>query len=160
MLKALADLLTKHDAMVVTAESCTGGLVAKLMTDIAGSSQWFDRGFVTYSNEAKHDMLGVSLELIEEHGAVSEVVVAEMTNGALENSQATYALAISGIAGPTGGSPEKPVGTVCFSFQERNQEPQLITQHFTGDRVQVRRAAAEFSIQKMLTLLKHSSMNI
>jgi len=158
MLDELAELLIQHDAMIATAESCTGGLVAKLMTDLAGSSQWFDRGFVTYSNQAKHDMLGVPLALIEEYGAVSEPVVKAMTEGALKNSQATFALAISGIAGPTGGTPDKPVGTVCFSFQQKHQLPQVSTQLFEGDREQVRNAAAAFSIQQMLILLKNISV--
>lgn len=154
MLEKLAERLIRRHAMIATAESCTGGLVAKLMTDIAGSSQWFDRGFVTYSNQAKHDMLGVPLALIEEYGAVSEPVVAAMTEGVLKNSQANFALAISGIAGPTGGSADKPVGTVCFSFQQKNQTPKVSTQFFSGDREQIRTAAAEFAIQQMLHMLE------
>lgn len=156
MLEELANLLVEKNAMVATAESCTGGLVAKRMTDLAGSSAWFDRGFVTYSNQAKHDMLGVPLALIEEQGAVSEAVVKAMTEGALKNSQASFAIAISGIAGPTGGSHEKPVGTVCFSFQEKNQSPQVFTELFAGDRAQVRKAAADFAIQQLLKLINNS----
>lgn len=159
MLETLATSLIQREAMIATAESCTGGLVAKLMTDLAGSSQWFDRGFVTYSNQAKHDMLGVPMQLIEEYGAVSEPVVAAMTNGALKNSQATFALSISGIAGPSGGSPEKPVGTVCFSFQQKAQLPQVSTQLFTGNREQIRLAAAEFSIKQMVNLLQNEKIN-
>lgn len=160
MLSDLAALLIKKEAMIATAESCTGGLVAKLMTDIAGSSQWFDRGFVTYSNQAKHDMLGVPLALIDEYGAVSEPVVEAMTQGALKHSQAAYALAISGIAGPTGGSAEKPVGTVCFSFQQKDHAPQISTQLFTGDREKIREESAEFAIQQVTLLIQKDSRNL
>ena len=108
--------LKARGATVTTAESCTGGWVAKVITDIAGSSAWFERGFVTYSNEAKAQMIGVREETLAQHGAVSEPVVVEMAIGALKAARADYAVSISGIAGPDGGSEEKPVGTVWFAF--------------------------------------------
>lgn len=108
--------LKARGATVTTAESCTGGWLAKAITDIAGSSAWFERGFVTYSNEAKAQMIGVREETLAQHGAVSEPVVVEMAIGALKAARADFAVAISGIAGPDGGSEEKPVGTVWFAF--------------------------------------------
>ena len=111
----LGTLLSNEQLKLVTAESCTGGWVAQSLTAIAGSSAWFDRGFVTYSNEAKQEMLGVPADTLAEHGAVSQPVAVAMAEGALRNSRADWAVAITGIAGPTGGSPQKPVGTVCFA---------------------------------------------
>lgn len=108
--------LKEKSLMVATAESCTGGLVAAAITDVAGSSGWFERGFVTYSNEAKSTMLGVPAKLIRDYGAVSEEVAHAMAEGALLNSRAQVALSITGVAGPTGGTPEKPVGMVCFGW--------------------------------------------
>src|SRR5215212_9301448 len=108
--------LKARGGMIATAESCTGGWVAQELTAIAGSSAWFDRGFVTYSNEAKQEMLGVRAETLARHGAVSEETAAEMARGALERSRGSFALAITGIAGPTGGTAAKPVGTVCFAW--------------------------------------------
>ncbi|GAL30155.1 C-terminal domain of CinA paralog YdeJ [Vibrio variabilis] len=112
----LGQLLQQRDQVLVTAESCTGGGVATAITDIAGSSAWFDRAFVTYSNDAKMEMIGVKSETLGQHGAVSEPVVIEMAQGALSHSNGTLSVAISGIAGPGGGSDEKPVGTVCFAW--------------------------------------------
>ena len=116
MVESLAARLVARNEMLATAESCTGGWVAKVCTDLAGSSAWFDRGFVTYSNQAKQDMLGVSATTLDTCGAVSEEVVTEMVNGALAGSRAGWALAISGVAGPDGGTAEKPVGTVWFAW--------------------------------------------
>lgn len=115
----LGDALAKQQWVATTAESCTGGGVATAITDIAGSSQWFDRAFITYSNEAKMQMLGVQAETLANHGAVSEPVVEQMAEGALTNSLADISVAISGIAGPTGGTEEKPVGTVWFAWADK-----------------------------------------
>lgn len=134
------------------AESCTGGWVAKAITDIAGSSIWFDRGFVTYSNAAKRQLLGVTDFTLVEHGAVSEAVVREMAQGARRAAGANLALSISGIAGPDGGSELKPVGTVCFGFADDNARVYSCTRIFSGDRESVRLQAAVFSLQ---TLLDH-----
>lgn len=114
--ETLAQVLLKRDWMLATAESCTGGMIAARCTDLAGSSAWFERGFVTYSNAAKCELLGVSPESIARHGAVSEAVAREMALGAVQRSGAQVAMAVTGIAGPTGGSPDKPVGTVWFAW--------------------------------------------
>ena len=156
-LKELAEkvgeqLLQQHKLLAV-AESCTGGWVAKCLTDIAGSSQWFDRGFVSYSNAAKQAMLGVSGDTLETAGAVSEQTVREMAAGVLENSLATVALAISGIAGPGGAMPGKPVGTVCFAWTVAGDEVQAETRHFEGDRESVRRQSVGFALQGLLNVL-------
>ena len=145
-------LLQQHKLLAV-AESCTGGWVAKCLTDIAGSSQWFDRGFVSYSNASKQAMLGVSGDTLETAGAVSEQTVREMALGALENSLATVALAISGIAGPGGAMPGKPVGTVCFAWAMAGSEVQAETRHFEGDRESVRRQSVGFALQGLLNVL-------
>jgi len=146
--------LQAHGLMLVTAESCTGGGVAQALTDIAGSSAWFERGFVTYSNLSKQQMLGVSQASLDQHGAVSEVVVREMAAGALRFSAAQIAVAVSGIAGPGGGSPEKPVGTIWLAWQLK--ELQVITRclHLAGDRVAVRKQAVEAALEGVLQLLK------
>jgi nicotinamide-nucleotide amidase len=145
---ALAQALMARGAQLSCAESCTGGLVAAACTSLAGSSRWFDRGFVPYSNQAKTDMLGVSPDLIAAHGAVSEPVALAMATGALKHSQANAALALSGIAGPGGGTLDKPVGTVCMGFATRIQAeaPLMATWSLTvalpGSRDEVRLAAA------------------
>jgi len=137
-----------------TAESCTGGLIAASCTDVAGSSAWFDRGFVTYSNASKTQMLGVPQSLIESQGAVSEAVARSMALGALYRSQAAVTVAVTGIAGPTGGSTEKPVGTVCFAWVLANDQMISETKHFAGDRQQIRQQACDFSLRKLLDLLR------
>ncbi len=142
-------LLAQHRQVVTTAESCTGGGVAAAITDIAGSSGWLDRAFVTYSNEAKMEMLGVQAKTLEAHGAVSEQVVIEMVQGALEHSNATLGVSISGIAGPSGGSVEKPVGTVCFAFSDKQGWRLVETQYFTGDRAQVREQAVFHALTRI-----------
>ncbi|MDI1297739.1 CinA family protein [Methylotenera sp.] len=124
------------------AESCTGGMVAQAITSIAGSSAWFDRGFVTYSNQAKVEMLGVSSHTLEKFGAVSEQTAIEMAVGALKNSHAQITGSITGIAGPDGGTSEKPVGTVCFAWAEINKASSMTTKYFTGNRQEVRQQAA------------------
>lgn len=145
----LGELLAKHGHVLTTAESCTGGGVATAITDIAGSSAWLDRAFVTYSNEAKMDMLGVQASTLEAYGAVSEPVVIEMVHGALNRSNATIGVSISGIAGPGGGSEEKPVGTVCFAFADNLNWQQVETMHFTGDRAEVRKKAIEHALTQL-----------
>ena len=146
-------LLLERNRLLVTAESCTGGWVAKCLTDIAGSSAWFDRGFVTYSNRAKQDMLGVAAATLEVHGAVSEATVREMVRGALAHSAADVAVAVSGIAGPAGGSPAKPVGTVCFAWLVSGEEPRVETRHFDGDRDAVRRRSVVRVLEGLMDVL-------
>ena len=148
MSEALADLATRLAAALrrrggwlATAESCTGGWVAKICTDLAGSSAWFERGFVTYSNDSKQELLGVSAETLDRYGAVSEQVVQEMAAGVLQNSHAQWAMAISGLAGPGGGSREKPVGTVCFAWAGPDDWMMSRRYCFDGDRQAVRRQA-------------------
>lgn len=150
----LAQKMTESGISLVVAESCTGGWVAKLMTDIAGSSLFFDRGFVTYSNEAKHEMLGVKRKTLETHGAVSEQTVSEMVTGALAKSHADVALAISGIAGPGGGTPDKPIGTVWFAWEKRDQAVKTRIMHLEGDRDLIRRQAVEQALNGVLELLE------
>ena len=144
--QALAEMLTARNLRVVTAESCTGGGIASALTDVAGSSSWFECGFVTYSNEAKSRYLDVSPLVIEEFGAVSEQTVREMVAGAVNNSLGDLAVAVSGIAGPGGGSQEKPVGTVWFAW---GNEDQQITECclFDGDRESVREQAVLHGIR-------------
>jgi nicotinamide-nucleotide amidase len=149
----VARRLKARGGMIVTAESCTGGWVAQELTAIAGSSAWFDRGFVTYSNEAKQEMLGVRAETIARHGAVSEETAAEMAQGALEKSRGTVSLAITGIAGPSGGTPGKPVGTVCFAWATKGRAPRAETKRFSGDREAVRRQSVEYSLARVLQVL-------
>ena len=138
---------------LATAESCTGGWVAQVVTHTAGSSAWFDRGFVTYSNEAKQDMLGVRPETLAREGAVSLEAAKEMATGALKNSKALISLAITGIAGPTGGSSGKPVGTVCFSWCFRGEAPVYRRKRFGGDRESIRRQALIFALEELLALI-------
>lgn len=147
---AVGNELKERDAWVTCAESCTGGWVAKALTDIAGSSAYFDRGFVTYSNAAKHDLLGVKESTLAEYGAVSEAVVREMALGALRAANADFAVSISGVAGPDGGTAEKPVGTVWFAFAARDGQISAIKQLFSGDRDGVRLQAAVFALQTLL----------
>ena len=138
--------------MLATAESCTGGMVATAITDISGSSNWFERGFVTYSNQAKTEMIGVPPELIEKHGAVSEPVARAMAEGALSNSRAQVSLAITGVAGPGGGTPEKPVGMVSFGWSNR-LHTSVETLVFKGDREQIRVQAATHALRGLLALI-------
>ena len=138
--------------VLVTAESCTGGWVAQAVTAIDGSSHWFDRGFVTYSNDAKQELLGVRGETLERHGAVSEDTAREMAQGALARSKGTVALAITGIAGPGGGSLEKPVGTVCFAWAGK-RGVRSETRRFMGDRQSVRRQSVIHALEGVLKAL-------
>ena len=146
--------LKAQGVMFAAAESCTGGWVAQTVTAIAGSSDWFERGFVTYSDAAKQEMLGVSAGTLAKHGAVSEQTAREMAAGALLYSRAQLALAITGIAGPSGGSPEKPVGTVCFAWLGKKGAPVAQTRQFKGDRESVRRQAVMVALQGVLELLE------
>jgi nicotinamide-nucleotide amidase len=145
----LADLMMRFGWRLTVAESCTGGWLAKVVTDLAGSSIWFDRGFVTYSNEAKQEMLGVHGATLLTHGAVSEAVVAEMAAGALARSRAQVAVAISGIAGPGGGSPDKPVGTVCIAWAWPEGQVSTRRLQLAGDRDNVRRQSVQAAIEGM-----------
>ena len=148
----LADLLLERQLFLATAESCTGGLIAAACTDLAGSSQWFERGFVTYSNAAKTQMLGVDSALIETHGAVSEQVARAMAFGAIRHSAAQLSIAVTGIAGPTGGSALKPVGTVWFGFSVLGSLHSEM-QCFTGDRAAIRQQTVCHALAKLLELL-------
>lgn len=139
---------------LATAESCTGGWVAGAVTAIAGSSEWFDRGFVTYSNDAKMEMLGVSAATLEAFGAVSEQTAGEMAAGALAHSHAQLALSITGVAGPGGGSAEKPVGMVCFGWAGEGGAPLVITRNFSGDRESVRRQSVICALQGVVERLE------
>ena len=153
--QAVAERLHALGLRLTVAESCTGGWVAMALTGIEGSSEWFDRGFVTYSNRSKEQMLGVRAATLQAQGAVSEQTVAEMTDGALAASDADLALAISGIAGPGGGTPDKPVGTVCFAWQRKQQPARTARLRFSGDRQAVRRQAVAHALQGLLELVEH-----
>ena len=152
--QAVAELCRARHLQLAVAESCTGGWVAMALTSLAGSSEWFDRGFVTYSNRAKQEMLGVRTETLETCGAVSEQTVAEMTQGALAASGVDLALAISGIAGPGGGTIEKPVGTVCFAWQMQQGKAITAREWFGGDRQAVRRQAVEHALGRLVEILE------
>jgi nicotinamide-nucleotide amidase len=148
----VADQLLSKKLMLATAESCTGGLIAAACTDLAGSSIWFERGFVSYSNAAKTELLGVPADLIETHGAVSEPVARAMVEGALRHSRAQVAVAVTGVAGPGGGSPDKPVGTVWFGWATPDG---VVTDKrcFDGDRQQVRDATVQHALLRLRQLL-------
>jgi nicotinamide-nucleotide amidase len=149
----VGEALAKARLKLATAESCTGGWIAEVVTQTAGSSDWFDCGFVTYSNMAKTGLLGVATQTLATQGAVSETTAAEMALGALAHSQADVALSVTGIAGPGGGSKDKPVGTVCFAWCRKQEIPQTATQCFAGDRTSVRRQAVVFALEEMLRYL-------
>ena len=144
----VVDSLRLQNLKIVTAESCTGGLIAALLTELPGSSAWFERGFVVYSNLAKQEMLGVSSKLIEKHGAVSEEIAIAMATGALARSAAIIAVAVTGIAGPTGGSKNKPVGTVWFAWAKTNMQCRSLHMHF-GDknRRQIRALSCKLALE-------------
>ena len=151
-------LLKAKGENLVTAESCTGGGVAEAITAISGSSEWFDRGFITYSNEAKQAMLRVSAATLERHGAVSEATAREMALGALAVSPGTVSVSVTGIAGPSGGSPAKPVGMVCFAWARSGEAmPRSETRHFSGDRESVRRQSVIRALQGVAELLDDGS---
>lgn len=148
LLADIAAQLRARGQMLATAESCTGGMIAAACTDLSGSSQWFERGFVSYSNEAKAELLGVPPALIEAHGAVSEPVARAMAAGAVAHSRAQVAVAVTGVAGPTGGSPAKPVGTVWFGWAV-NGAVHTELQQFPGDRAAVRSATVAHALQRL-----------
>lgn len=146
----LGQLLLANGQRLATAESCTGGGLAYCLTAIAGSSEWFERGFVTYSNASKQEMLGVSPETLTHHGAVSEATAVAMAQGARQRSHADWAVAITGIAGPGGGSPEKPVGTVCFGWAGPEGLTEVETCHFSGNREEVRIQSISHALHGLL----------
>jgi nicotinamide-nucleotide amidase len=148
--QAVADFLIQEGRSLCLAESCTGGWIAKLLTDIPGSSRWFERGFVTYSNAAKMELLGVAESILFTHGAVSRETVLAMAQGALRNSHADFAIAVSGIAGPDGGSPDKPVGLVWLAWAGPDHWLRAEQQLFAGDRGAVRRQAVAAALQGLL----------
>ena len=147
-------LLLDHRMFLVTAESCTGGALAEIITRIPGSSHWFERGFVTYSNDAKQELLRVPPETLDRCGAVSEETALAMVEGALANSHAHISVAITGIAGPEGGTPEKPVGMVCIAWAGREMTPRVVHTVFQGDRLQIRQQACLLALQGLLDLLE------
>lgn len=157
----LGELLCARGILLATAESCTGGWVSKIVTDIPGSSSWFDCGIVVYNRNAKHSLLGVPLQVIDDNGEVSEAVVRAMAQGALAKSRAALSIAISGVAGPSGGSAEKPVGMVCFAWgladmvagAVRNTHIETATCHFSGDREAVRSQAVAHALQGAIDML-------
>lgn len=149
----VGSLLKSKHLKIAVAESCTGGLLAAAITAISGSSDYFDRSFITYSNEAKQEMLGVKGETLEKYGAISAEAVGEMATGALRNSKAHVSIAITGIAGPTGGSKEKPVGTVYFCLAGLFSSPSTKCQVFSGDREMVRAGAVKFALEELISYL-------
>ena len=149
--------LLERGEWLVTAESCTGGWVAQTVTAIAGSSGWFDRGFVTYSNAAKRDMLGVPETTLDRHGAVSEATARAMAIGALEHSRGDWSVAITGIAGPSGGTPDKPVGTVCFAWAWRAGGCEAQTCYFPGGRTEVRALSVRHALRGLLVRLQDAN---
>ena len=157
--KTLAQLLLARGWKLALAESCTGGLVCATLTELSGSSEWFERGYITYSNQAKTECLGVPAELIESHGAVSEAVAKAMAQGAQCNAGANIGVSITGIAGPTGGTAEKPVGTVCFGWAIPNAAGESVTtcetKLFSGDRQAIRQQATEHALVGLLQLLNN-----
>ncbi len=148
--KQLGQLLLSNNKKLTTAESCTGGWIAQIITEVSGSSAWFDRGFVTYSNAAKIQMLGVKPETLDKFGAVSSQTAAEMVNGALFRSDADCAIAVTGIAGPEGGTAEKPVGTVFIAWAYKNQDVKVVQKKLTGDRHQIRRQTVKIALEGVM----------
>ena len=153
IVKQISHELLKHQFHCVVAESCTGGKLSAALTDMAGSSQWFDRGFVTYSNESKQQLLGVSEHVLASFGAVSEETVCAMVTGALSVTDATVSIAVSGIAGPSGGTKTKPVGTVWIAWGLKNDSPLTRCYHFSGDRSSIRDAAVLAALEGLLQIL-------
>ena len=150
----LGELLIRMNRSVATVESCTGGGVARAITELAGSSQWFERGFVTYSNDAKVEMVGVECALIESHGAVSREVAAAMAEGGIRFSEADYCIAVTGVAGPQGGTADKPVGTVCFAWAGLDWETRCELTHFDGNRHDIREQSVAHALSGLLDFLR------
>ena len=140
-------LLKSKEKIIATAESCTGGWLAQIITEVSGSSAWFDRGFVTYSNAAKMQMLGIKSETLDKFGAVSAQTAVEMVKGALDHSDADCAIAVTGIAGPEGGTAEKPIGTVFIAWAYKNQEIKVIQKKLTGNRHEIRRQTVKIALE-------------
>ena len=157
LLLQLSEQLLQQNKMLVAAESCTGGGIAYAITGLPGSSGWFERGFVTYSNLAKQEQLGVAHELITRFGAVSEQVAAAMAQGALQHSHADFSVSVTGIAGPDGGTAEKPVGTVCFGWGRRGETARTARVVFEGDRQQVRELSILTALRGLADLVEQSS---
>jgi len=151
--QAVAAALKAQGRTLALAESCTGGWIAKCCTDLPGSSAWFEAGFVTYSNRAKSESLGVRAASLRRYGAVSEIVAAEMARGARDAAHADWAISVTGIAGPDGGTPDKPVGTVCFGWVGPDDEPETETCLFAGDRDEVRRQTVAHALDGLLSRL-------
>lgn len=154
LVEQLSRRLLAKGLSIATVESCTGGMVASVFTDVAGSSRWFDRGFVSYTNQAKSDMVGVRPETISHHGAVSEAVAVEMAEGGVSCSEAACALSITGIAGPGGGTVEKPVGMVCFAWAGFTTETAVKTKHFQGTRMEIRLQSVVYAIRNAIRLIE------
>lgn len=152
--KQLGETLQNAGLMLATAESCTGGQVAMVVTSVSGSAAWFERGVVAYSNDAKQELLGVNHKTIENYGAVSEQVALEMAEGILDRSKTQVSLAITGVAGPTGGTNEKPVGTVCFAWASKSKVTKTAIKHFVDDRAAVRDQATEFALTELMSFIK------
>ena len=148
----LGQCLQGKGLVCCTVESCTGGMVSMAITAVPGSSDWFDRSFVTYTNQAKHEMVGVSYDTLSQNGAVSEPVVREMARGALGHSEATLAVSVSGIAGPGGAVPGKPVGTVCIGVAAADGREAQLTEYFQGDRESVRLQASVFALRSLISM--------
>ena len=148
-------LLVARGEFLATAESCTGGLIAKLLTDVAGSSQWFERGLISYSNLSKQELLDVPEDVIASEGAVSEATAQCMTEGLLMSSPADWAVAVTGIAGPSGGTESKPVGTVWVSWLHRGSDPLTRRYHFSGSREQVREQTAQAALAELIKFLRN-----
>ncbi len=157
LVEKLSAKLEALSLMLVAAESCTGGMIAAAMTDRAGSSAVFERGFVTYSNDAKKELLDVSKETLAEHGAVSAQVALEMVKGALTHSRAEIAVSVTGIAGPTGGTDAKPVGLVYIAFGDKGGTREVREHHFTGDRASIRAQTTEVALKHVLYFVEHLS---
>jgi nicotinamide-nucleotide amidase len=155
--KRVGEKLKSSGDVLATAESCTGGWVAQAVTSVAGSSEWFDRGFVTYSNAAKRELLGVRAETLAQRGAVSEETAREMALGALRRSGVSLGLAVTGVAGPTGGTPAKPVGMVCFAWARKLGRLKSETRHFKGDRESVRKQSVIRALEGVIDLLEEKA---
>jgi nicotinamide-nucleotide amidase len=153
MARRVGARLKERELKLATAESCTGGWIAQAVTSIAGSSEWFDRGFVTYSNQAKRELLGVRAATLSRYGAVSEQTAREMACGALKRSQAQVAIAVTGIAGPGGGTRKKPVGTVCFAWARTRRAPESLARRFSGSRDGIRRQSVAFALRGLLAMM-------
>jgi nicotinamide-nucleotide amidase len=154
LVEALAEHLIERGERLAFAESCTGGLLSKLATDLAGSSAWFERGLVTYTNEAKHDLLGVPMPLFQTDGAVSEACARAMASGLMARTPADWGVAVTGIAGPGGGNPGRPVGTVWIAWVRRGQAPQPVHHHFDGDRAAIREASAQAALAGLVDRIR------